>query len=340
MKNISISLIICFGFLSQLTAQIFATPDTTNLFGLLPHQEALVSFGDLDNDGDKDIIIGNDDYPIFYKNIGNPSNPQFDSTDISTIGLSNTLENFIVRLVDIDNDNDLDIFWVGDTLVFIENIGTPTLPQFDLTNAISHPFNMQNNPMGMPYFVDIDNDGDFDFLSRHFNPLVYVENTGTPISPYFDWLNATQSPFGLNTNIHLNPQFIDIDNDGDDDLFTSTYNGDIKFFENIGTNTQAQFDINFVLNPFSIQSYNNEYSFCSFSDIDSDGDIDLMLSGDGPLQYLENLKIVNFIEEIKYNNSKVIKITDVLGRELNEKKNTTLFYLYEDGTVEKKIIIE
>ena len=177
MKNISISLIICFGFLSQLTAQIFATPDTTNLFGLLPHQEALVSFGDLDNDGDKDIIIGNDDYPIFYKNIGNPSNPQFDSTDISTIGLSNTLENFIVRLVDIDNDNDLDIFWVGDTLVFIENIGTPTLPQFDLTNAISHPFNMQNNPMGMPYFVDIDNDGDFDFLSRHFNPLVYVENT-------------------------------------------------------------------------------------------------------------------------------------------------------------------
>ena len=65
-----------------------------------------------------------------------------------------------------------------------------------------------------------------------------------------------------------------------------------------------------------------------------------MLSGDGPLQYLENLKIVNFIEEIKYNNSKVIKITDVLGRELNEKKNTTLFYLYEDGTVEKIIIIE
>ena len=173
MKKISISLIICFGFLNQLTSQIFATPDTINLFGLLPHQGVLVSFGDLDNDGD-------------------------------------------------------------------------------------------------------------------------------------------------------------------DDLFTSTYNGDIKFFENIGTNTQAQFDFNFVLNPFSIQSYNNEYSFCSFSDIDSDGDIDLILSGDGPLQYLENLTIVNSIEEIKCNNSRVIKITDVLGRALNEKKNTTLFYLYEDGIVEKK----
>ena len=36
----------------------------------------------------------------------------------------------------------------------------------------------------------------------------------------------------------------------------------------------------------------------------------------------------------------LIKITDVLGREVNEKRNTPLFYIYNDGTVEKKIIIE
>jgi len=31
---------------------------------------------------------------------------------------------------------------------------------------------------------------------------------------------------------------------------------------------------------------------------------------------------------------------DVLGRETPYKKNTPLFYLYDDGTVEKKLIIE
>jgi len=34
------------------------------------------------------------------------------------------------------------------------------------------------------------------------------------------------------------------------------------------------------------------------------------------------------------------KIFDVLGRETKAKKNTPLFYIYDDGTVEKKIIIE
>ena len=38
--------------------------------------------------------------------------------------------------------------------------------------------------------------------------------------------------------------------------------------------------------------------------------------------------------------SKLFKVTDILGREVNEKRNTPLFYIYEDGTVEKRIIIE
>ncbi len=39
-------------------------------------------------------------------------------------------------------------------------------------------------------------------------------------------------------------------------------------------------------------------------------------------------------------NKRLMKITDVLGREDNKKRNTPLFYIYNDGTVEKKIIIE
>jgi len=40
---------------------------------------------------------------------------------------------------------------------------------------------------------------------------------------------------------------------------------------------------------------------------------------------------------------KLMKITDLLVREVNPEKvidNTTLFYIYSDGTVEKRIVIE
>ena len=36
----------------------------------------------------------------------------------------------------------------------------------------------------------------------------------------------------------------------------------------------------------------------------------------------------------------LLKITDILGRETKGKKNTPLFYKYDDGTVEKRITIE
>ena len=43
----------------------------------------------------------------------------------------------------------------------------------------------------------------------------------------------------------------------------------------------------------------------------------------------------------KYNTSrKLMKVTDVFGRNVEVKNNTPLFYLYDDGTVEKRIIIE
>ena len=49
--------------------------------------------------------------------------------------------------------------------------------------------------------------------------------------------------------------------------------------------------------------------------------------------------IISSIEEV--NNTKILKkITDVLGKETKKEHNTPLFYIYDDGTVEKKISIE
>ena len=46
------------------------------------------------------------------------------------------------------------------------------------------------------------------------------------------------------------------------------------------------------------------------------------------------------IDEINSSERTLIKIMDVLRRETPYKKNTPLFYLYDDGTVEKRIIID
>jgi hypothetical protein len=51
---------------------------------------------------------------------------------------------------------------------------------------------------------------------------------------------------------------------------------------------------------------------------------------DGPLNIFE-------LEESK---NKIFKIVDVLGRETTPKNNQILFYIYEDGTIEKRIVIE
>ena len=333
---ISLLNLIC---LCQVIPQSFATPDTTNLFGIRNLEEVFLTFGDLDNDGDYDLLLCTEDYPVYYKNIGTPNNPQFDSTDVSVLGLSDTLEEFLVKLIDLDNDSDLDLFWISDTAyVFIENIGSATTPHFDLMNATSNPFGLNSQFQSLFDFVDIDGDGDFDFMVKDYNDLFFVENIGSSISPQFDIMNSIINPFGLNTNIHGLPVFADIDNDGDFDLFTSTYNADIRFYENIGTNIQAQFT-SYILNPFSIQNYNDDYSLCEFVDLDNDGDIDLMIGGDGLIQYLENLTIVNTISELQNSNKTLLKITDILGKKTKQ-TNQTLFYIYDDGTVEKRIIIE
>ena len=50
--------------------------------------------------------------------------------------------------------------------------------------------------------------------------------------------------------------------------------------------------------------------------------------------------LVNNITDIKYKSEKLQKIINVLGKETLENSNQILFFIYEDGTMGKKIIIE
>ena len=39
-------------------------------------------------------------------------------------------------------------------------------------------------------------------------------------------------------------------------------------------------------------------------------------------------------------NKKILKVTDLLGRVTKGTKNEVLFYIYDNGTVEKRLVIE
>ena len=51
-----------------------------------------------------------------------------------------------------------------------------------------------------------------------------------------------------------------------------------------------------------------------------------------------NNQVTSQIESHK-TEKKLIKIVDVLGREVNEIFNTPVFYVYDNGQIEKKVII-
>ena len=58
-----------------------------------------------------------------------------------------------------------------------------------------------------------------------------------------------------------------------------------------------------------------------------------------PQHYFSNNCSTTAIQE-HTTNKELLKVTDLLGRETKGTKDEILFYIYDDGTVEKRIVIE
>ncbi|MFC1751072.1 FG-GAP-like repeat-containing protein, partial [Pseudomonadota bacterium] len=85
------------------------------------------------------------------------------------------------------------------------------------------------------------------------------------------------------------PAVIDIDNDGDQDLFSGDINGALFFLENTGTKESFTFTARTGAdNPFNGVDVGNN-SVPTFVDIDDDGDFDAFIGeGSGTVKYFEN----------------------------------------------------
>ncbi|NKN34073.1 FG-GAP repeat domain-containing protein, partial [Marichromatium bheemlicum] len=138
----------------------------------------------------------------------------------------------------------------------------------------------ETNPLGLdnvgayasPTFADIDADGDLDvFVGNNSRELLLFTNTGDASNPAFS--SAIINPFGLSdVGSAATPSLVDLDGDDDLDLVVGNWGGDLVFFENTGTASEAAF-ASPTTNPFELTN-SGHGAAPTFADIDDDGRLD------------------------------------------------------------------
>lgn len=165
------------------TAPSFAIP-VVNPFGLTspPNQdEAKITTGDLDGDGDFDMLVGAAYTDLFYyQNTGTNMAPAFAAPVTNPFGLAAVGGYYAApTIADIDRDGDFDVGvsnYYG-IFYFFENTGTTTAPAF--AAQVANPFGITTvSGYSAAVFADLDGDGDDDItLGEAYGNFVYQPDT-------------------------------------------------------------------------------------------------------------------------------------------------------------------
>jgi uncharacterized protein (DUF2141 family) len=248
------------------------------------------AFADIDGDGDLDAFLGTYYGNTFrFVNTGSVAAPAFAGP--STFGVADVGYASSPALADIDGDGDLDVF-VGNAdgnTIFFANTGSATSAAF--AASVTNPFGLQDvGSYASPAFADIDGDGDLDtFVGNADGDTVFFENLGTTSGPAF--AAPVTNPFGLtDVGYNASPALVDIDGDGDLDVFVGNADGNTIFFASTGAASALAF-ADPVTNPFGLIDVGS-YASPAFADIDGDGDFDAFLGNyEGGTVFFENLEI-------------------------------------------------
>ncbi|MEM1327418.1 MAG: T9SS type A sorting domain-containing protein [Bacteroidota bacterium] len=241
--------------------------------------------GDLDNDGDMDILSTFSAKTVYYKNNGNNEfNEEYTVVENNYSVRSSSAE-------DIDGDGDLDIYPTssrsgGGSGRWYENDG-----RGNFSNSGRLPTGSQDHHVLK--MVDLDQDNDLDLITSEdgSRELNWYENDGQGNFSGFNLFNVETIPF-------TDDEFVsgittaDIDNDGTEDvIFMANNFKQVGWYENYGGNNFSD--------PRLISSQTSYPLYLAIGDIDGDADLDVIATSwfEGKIAWYRNEQD-GFSEEI------------------------------------------
>ncbi|HSL72730.1 MAG TPA: FG-GAP-like repeat-containing protein, partial [Longimicrobiales bacterium] len=252
--------------------------------------ETRPAIGDLDGDGDADLLVGNKLDPAdqsgsrlyLFRNLGSRTQPAFRLAD--TLDLVKSFH-YAPALADLDGDRDLDLLlgtWNQGVLVY-RNTGTSQGSQWQQDSTATMVLTRGSH--ATPAVGDVDGDGDLDlFVGEASGELNFFRNTGTARAFRFELVSDAFESIDVGQRSH--PALHDYDGDGDLDLVVGQEQGGISFFRNSGTRTEPKFAAD-----STVKLALPGMSAPVFADVNGDGHAELIAGGiSGGLWYFQRAR--------------------------------------------------
>ena len=236
--------------------------------------KASPSFGDIDHDGDEDLMIGTGSTDkgatiYWYTNVGTSLDPAFKLRTNDALSMSDlNFTSVALQLIDMNNDS-----WV-DIAVQIIVAGKPQTQVFWHSGNVLDPYKLDDfsripMPPGLgasdnPYFFDVNKDGKEElFIGKLEGSLYYYKNSGNLENP--SWNLISDSYLGIEDNFRARNLHIaigDLDDDGKNDLISYDNSLILKSYTNFLHDPVVSDKL--MIDTVSQDSYNHRFGINSF----------------------------------------------------------------------------
>jgi len=219
----------------SLITRDYQSLSTYNIFSMAP------TFGDLDNDGDKDLIIGGGNGQLsFFQNNAGPGNAAVFGPPILAFQNIDVGNFAYPQLYDIDKNGTLDLI-IGSQngkIAYWKNTGTSASANFVLQTPVLGNIDVRTygyaTGYSVPFVFDVSGVTKLMVGSEVGNLYLYDQIDGN-LNGSFN--KADTVLFKINEGTRCAPFYEDITNDGKRDMVLGNYAGGLAFFNSINVNS-------------------------------------------------------------------------------------------------------